>query len=129
MKKKEEDEKTVTFVQHKDSDDEVGFVNLANAQVNKPKVDLHDMVLLDNQLTMDIFCNSQFVKIWDVNEEMRIHGNGGSLLTKKKALLCNYGVVWFNEKALMNILCLKNVLAKGYHVTYDSVAGGDFIIH
>ena len=29
----------------------------------------------------------------------------------------------------MNILCLKNVLTKGYHVTYDSVAGGDFIIH
>ena len=56
-KKKEEDEKTVTFVQHKDSDDEIGFVNLANAQVNKLKVDLHDMVLLDNQSTMDIFCN------------------------------------------------------------------------
>ena len=68
-------------------------------------------------------------KIWDVNEEMKIHSNGGSLLTKKKALLHNYGVVWFNEKALMNILCLKNVLAKGYHVTYDLVAGGDFIIH
>ena len=58
MKKKEEDEKTVTFVQHKDSDNEVRFINLTNAQVNKPKVDLHDMVLLDNQSTMDIFCNS-----------------------------------------------------------------------
>ena len=34
--KKKEDEKTVTFVQHKDSDDEMGFVNLANVQVNKP---------------------------------------------------------------------------------------------
>ena len=130
LKKKEEDEKTVTFAQHEDSDDEVRFVNLANAQVNKPKVDLRDMVLLDNQSTMDIFCNSRFVKkIWDVDEEMRIHGNGGSLLTKKKALLRNYGVVWFNEKALTNILCLKNVLAKGYHVTYDSAAGGEFIIH
>ena len=32
-------------------------MNLANTQVNKPKVDLHDMVLLDNQSTMDIFCN------------------------------------------------------------------------
>ena len=32
-------------------------MNLTNAQVNKPKVDLRDMVLLDNQLTMDIFCN------------------------------------------------------------------------
>ena len=59
LKKKEEDEKTVTFVQHKDSDDEVGFINLTNAQVNKPKVDLRNMVLLDNQSTMDIFCNPQ----------------------------------------------------------------------
>ena len=29
-------------------------------------------------------------KIWDVDEEMKIHGNGGSLTIKKKALLCNY---------------------------------------
>ena len=78
----------------------------------------------------DIFCNPQFMKkIWDVNEEMKIHGNGGSLTTKRKALICNYGVVWFNKNAIMNILCLKNVLSKGYHVTYDSAAGGDFIIH
>ena len=60
--KKKEDEKTVTFVQHKDSDDEMGFVNLTNAQVNKPKVDLWDMVLLDNQSMMDIFCNSRLIK-------------------------------------------------------------------
>ena len=46
--KKKEDKKTVTFVQHEDSDDEIGFMNLTNAKVNKPKVDLHDMVLLDN---------------------------------------------------------------------------------
>ena len=68
-------------------------------------------------------------KIWDVNKEMKIHGNRGSLTMKKKALLCNYGVVWFNEKAIMNILCLKNVISKGNHVTYDSDAGRDFIIH
>ena len=60
---------------------------------------------------------------------MKIHGNGWSLTTKKKALLHNYGVIWFNKKAIMNILCLKNVLSKGYHVTYDLDAGGDFIIH
>ena len=46
--KKKEDKKTVTFVQHDDSDDEISFVNLANTQVNKPKVDLCNMVLLDN---------------------------------------------------------------------------------
>ena len=58
LKKKEEAKKTVTFVQHEsDSEDDMGFVNLANAQVNKPQVDLYDMVLLDNQLMMDIFCN------------------------------------------------------------------------
>ena len=51
-------------------------------------------------------------KIWETDEEMKIHGNGGSLLTKKKALIHNYGVVWFNEDAIMNILCLKNVLKK-----------------
>jgi hypothetical protein len=79
---------------------------------------------------MDIFCNPQLMKkVWEVNEEMKIHSNRGSLLTKKKALVCNYGVVWFYEDTITNILCLKNVLNKGYHVTYDSAAGGDFIIH
>ena len=107
----------------------MGFVNLTNVQVNKLQVDLCDMVLLDNQLMTDIFCNPQLMKkVWNVNEEMKIHGNGGSLTTKMKALIHNYGVVWFNENAITNILCLKNVLSKGYHGTYNLVAGGDFII-
>jgi hypothetical protein len=61
----------------------------------------------------DIFCNSQLVKkVWETEDEIKIYGNGGSLLTKKKALIYNYRVVWFNKDAIMNILCLKNVLKK-----------------
>ena len=77
LKKKEM--RRLSLCAHKDSDDEIGFMNLTNARVNKPKVDLHNMVLLDNQLMTDIFCNPQFMKkIWDVDEEMKIHSNGDS---------------------------------------------------
>ena len=55
-------------------------------------------------------------------------GNGGSITTNIIGYLKNYGNVWFDERAITNILCLKNVKHK-YRVTYDSSTDGVFTVH
>ena len=56
------------------------------------------------------------------------YGNGGSLTTNGQENLKNYGEVWFDERAITNILCLKNMKNK-YRVTYDSAQNGTFEVH
>ena len=59
---------------------------------------------------------------------MSVKGNGGSIKPNKIGYLKNYGDVWFDERAITNILCLKNVKQK-YRVTYDSSTDGMFTMH
>ena len=68
------------------------------------------MLLLDSCSTVDLFCNNNLVtKIWKSKNSMTVKGNGGDLKTHKKAYVENYGEVWFNERAITNIMSLKNV--------------------
>ena len=50
---------------------------------------------------------------------MTVKRNGGDLKTHQKAHVENYGEVWFDERAITNIMSLKNVKEK-FIVTYDS---------
>jgi hypothetical protein len=90
---------------------------------------LRNMILLNNQSTADLFCNCKLVsRVWETDESMTVHGNGEALSTNMKAHVTNYGDVWFDTKAITNILSLKNVREK-FQVTCDSQGKGSFIIH
>ena len=83
-------------------------------------------VLLDNESTTDIFCDARVVKnIRRVRETLRLHTNGGVLVTNTKADLPGYGTVWFDERAITNILSLSNVKKKR-RIVYDSENGDTF---
>ena len=87
------------------------------------------MILLNNQSTCDIFRNSKLLRnIRKTPKTMKVTGNGGSITTNRQGHLKHYGYVWFDERAITNILFLKNIKKK-YRVTYESSENGTFTVH
>jgi hypothetical protein len=70
---------------------------------------------------MDLICDPAMVEsTFKSSHSMRLKSNGGTMEVKKQAKMPGYHVhVWYNKKAITNILSLSNVI-KQYHVTYDS---------
>ena len=58
---------------------------------------------------------------------MHVHCNAGKRITKQVGDLEGYGEVWYDPRAIANILSLKN-LRKQFHVSYDSSSGSGFVV-
>ena len=59
---------------------------------------------------------------------MILQTNAGQINIKQKGYLKNYGWVWYDPRAITNILALNNVKQK-FRVTYDSATDDTFIVH
>ncbi len=90
---------------------------------------LRAVVLLDNQLTVDIFCNKEFISnIQLAPEPLILKSNRGELIAHHIADVADYDEpVWFSKKAITSIFMLKN-MKKQYRVTYDS-SEETFLVH
>jgi hypothetical protein len=85
------------------------------------KLDLKEVILLNRQSTMDLFCNAALVsKISKSRSNIRLKSNGGTMVVTRKATMEGYNkTVWFSTRAITNIIVLHNLIDQ-YRVTYDS---------
>jgi hypothetical protein len=105
-----------------------GFVNYGFTDASSLPFDLRDVILLDNQSTVDLFYNPDLVSnIRETDEAYDVHGNGGDLTTYKKAYIENYGDVSFDDTRSPTFSVSK--CQEKFQVTYDSAGEGAFIVH
>jgi hypothetical protein len=88
---------------------------------------LRNHLLLDNQSSMHIMCNPNFVdNVREASQQMVLKCNGGKLPINEVANFEGFKrETWFSRNAMTNILSFSLVKSE-YNITYD---GDAFIIH
>jgi hypothetical protein len=65
---------------------------------------MREVILLDNQSTVSLFCNHNMVRnIRRVDQELVLQTNAGMLVTDMRAEVPQYGEVWYHPDAITNI--------------------------
>ena len=84
------------------------------------KLDLRNVILLDSQSTMGLFCNFKLVvNIYKTKKNMRLQSKRVKMIITQKSQVAGYKPqVWFDPKAITNVIVIKNLINR-YRVIYD----------
>ena len=79
------------------------------------------VIILDNQSSASLFSNKELVqKIMQGNKTLRVYTNAGSMKTSMTPEVPAFGKVWFDERAIANILAWIQIRDHpDYTITYD----------
>ena len=97
--------------------DAIDECNLKTAKVlkqshnSKKNLDMTEVILLDSQSTICVFCNKNLIgSIEKARKPLFLHSNGDSMLLTKQATIENYNYkVWYSPNDITNIFSLKQV--------------------
>jgi hypothetical protein len=113
---------------HNNSSSSYEGCSAAHVQFYQAK-EMKKWILLDNGSTVDLFCNPNLVtNIRTTTKTLEVSTNGGKLFTNQKAMVPNYGKVWYNPNAATNIFSLSK-MEKKHRITYDSTKEIAFTVH
>jgi hypothetical protein len=95
----------------------------------KIELDLKNVMLLDSQSAMDLFCNPKLVdRTHKTDKKMRLKSDGGTMMVSHKASMKGRKKdVWFSKDAITNVIALSNLI-KQYRVACDS-KDQMFVVH
>ena len=90
---------------------------LNQSEIHESKLDLTQVILLDNQATMALFRNKSLVSTtFESKTPIRLKSNGGTMKVNHKEKINGYErPVWFSKDAITNIIVLKK-----YHPVIQS---------
>ena len=113
------------FTQWAEKKPRATVLNQSGKSIN---LDLREVILLDNQSTMSLFCNDKLIiRKKRADRPLKLQSNGGTLVVNHEAEIGEGQFVWFSKRAITNILSFKQV-KKTYPVSYESEAD-TFTIH
>ena len=93
------------------------------------KLDLKNVILLDNQSTLYLICNKKLTsKIKKSDKKISVKGNRGTLTINYKSRIPGYNYyTWYRKDEISNIISLRNMIRR-YRVTYD-INNHTLIVH
>jgi hypothetical protein len=122
------EESVIILAQAHTSPIDAGPAYLLTQDAPGPAID-SDLVLLDSQLTVDLFTNPAHVhNICPTRKPIQVHCNSGTMSTTTEADFGNTPV-YFNSNGIANVLSLYR-LGRKFRVIYDSTdLNGVFQVH
>ena len=105
----------------------MGLSLMQSAKQSQGKVP-NNWVLLDNQSTIDVFCNGALLHIiCQATTPLDIHCNSESTTSNMEGDLPGYSTVWYHPIGIANISSLGR-MKQCYRITFDSEVRNKFLV-